>query len=109
MIFDMVAFGRRLHTLRKIHQLTQVQLSMNLNISVQHLCNIENGQRRPSIELMTQMAEYFHLSLDFLATGAENNPEAWQEINREFSYGLAHLEKVQRLLDSLNPETIQSA
>ena len=109
MSFDMVVFGRRLKALREVHRLSRIQLAMNLNISVQHLSNIENGQRRPSIEVMSQLADYFHLSLDSLATGAENNPEAWREISREFSYGLSHLGKVQQLLDSLDPENPQSA
>ena len=109
MNFDMAIFGRRLRSLRKAHRLSQIQLAMNLNISIQHLCNIENGQRRPSIELMTQMAEYFHVSLDALALGAECSPDTWREISVEFSHGLAHFEKAQQLLETLNPENPHSA
>ena len=104
MNFDIAAFGRRLQALRKAQHLTQVQLAMNLNISTQHLSNIEIGQKRPSIELMVCMASYFQVSLDFLILGSQGHSQIYGEMEQDLSLSLIHLERIQHYLDALEQE-----
>lgn len=75
MHFDMVLFGKRIQELRKTRNQSQVQTAMALNISAQHLSNMEAGDRSPSIDLLVQMANHFHVSLDYLILGISRSEE----------------------------------
>ena len=72
-MFDMKACGGRIKELREgIDNLTQEKLAENLNTSDSHLRKIENGQRSASIDLYIDIAQYFHVSLDYLLLGEES-------------------------------------
>lgn len=69
-MFDMKACGSRIKELRESHEgLTQEKLAELLNTSDSHLRKIENGQRSASIDLYIELAQYFHVSLDYLLLG----------------------------------------
>ena len=67
--FDGKECGQRIRRLRRERDLTQEMLVEELNISVSHMSNIENGTRAPSIDLILIIAEYFGISLDYLVLG----------------------------------------
>ncbi len=69
MYFDIKAFGKRIAELRKMNGLSQAELAEELNMSHSHLSHIEVGDRPCSIDLMLELAQYFHVSLDYLALG----------------------------------------
>ena len=72
-MFDMKACGGRIKELREdIDGLTQEELAEQLNTSDSHLRKIENGQRSASIDLYIDIAQYFHVSLDYLLLGEES-------------------------------------
>lgn len=72
-MFDMKACGSRIKELREgIDGLTQENLAEKLNTSDSHLRKIENGQRSASIDLYIDIAQYFHVSLDYLLLGEES-------------------------------------
>ena len=100
----MTGFGRRLRTLRKAQHLTQVQLAMELNISTQHLSNMEIGQKRPSIELMACTASYFRVSLDFLILGSLGHSRIYGEMEQDLRLSLIHMEHIQHYLADLKQE-----
>ena len=102
MIFDMVVFGKRIQKLRMSRKLSQAQLAMALNVSTQYLSNLETGQRRPSIELMVLMADYFQVSLDYLILGISNHRDHQKQMQEELAHGLRHLAIVVRLLKQLS-------
>jgi len=60
------AVGPRLRALRQQRDVTLYQLSASTGISVSTLSRLESGQRRPTLELMLQLAHAFRLSLDEL-------------------------------------------
>ena len=69
-MFDMKACGSRIKELREgIEGFTQEKLAEQLNTSDSHLRKIENGQRSASIDLYIDIAQYFHVSLDYLLLG----------------------------------------
>ena len=64
-------FAGRLKTLRKAKGMTQEKAAEELNISIEHLGNMERGQGKPSLELLVEIALYFHVSTDYLLLGRE--------------------------------------
>ena len=64
-------FAGRLKTLRKAKGMTQEKAAEELNISIEHLGNMERGQGKPSLELLAEIALYFHVSTDYLLLGRE--------------------------------------
>ena len=56
---------------RKAKGMTQEKAADELNISIEHLGNMERGQGKPSLELLVEIALYFHVSTDYLLLGRE--------------------------------------
>lgn len=54
----------RLEELRKIHNISQEQLAMDLKVSRQTICSLENGKYNPSIILAFKIAGYFDTSIE---------------------------------------------
>ena len=60
-----------LKNIRKIHNLNQQKVALDLNISREALSHYENGKRQPSLELLLKMSDYFNVSINYLITGQE--------------------------------------
>ena len=67
----------RLREIRKKRGITQVKLSMDLNISQNSISRYEKGLREPDLATLIRIADYFHVSVDYLLGRTENT-----EINR---------------------------
>ena len=50
------AFGQRLRFLRKLEQMTQARLAEVVDVTVEHLSNIERGSSSPSFEMIMKLA-----------------------------------------------------
>lgn len=61
-----MTFGQRLKQLIKDKNITQLQLSEELNIAVSTLSGYANDHREPDFLTLTQFARYFHVSTDYL-------------------------------------------
>ena len=83
MYFDMKMCGKRIQVLRKKRGLTQLQMTFKMNISEDHLKSIELGRRAPSVDLLIEFAELFHVSLDYLILGRteSNSAELMMELD----------------------------
>ena len=69
------------HKLRNLRHLTQEEFCDKIGISDTHYRKIEAGSRTGSLELIVEMAEYFHVSLDYLLLGEmESNSKAKKDI-----------------------------
>ena len=62
-----------LKLIRKMRNLNQQKVALDLNISRESLSYYENGKREPSLQLLIDMSKYFNVSIDFLITGKEFN------------------------------------
>lgn len=51
--------GDSLRLIRKMHSIPAKQLASKLGISATYLSEIENGKKRPTLELITKYAEIF--------------------------------------------------
>ena len=59
-------FGERVYLLRKQSVLSQKQLGVVLGLSNKAICTMEGGSRGTTIERLVMLAEYFHVSTDYL-------------------------------------------
>ncbi|MDT3325419.1 MAG: helix-turn-helix domain-containing protein [Bacillota bacterium] len=62
----MSVFAERLKELRKEKGLTQQKVADILNISQPNYRRWESGERRPSVETLVMLADYFDVSTDYL-------------------------------------------
>ena len=56
---------------RELSQLTQKELAEILNIKANTISQYESNQRRPSVDVLEKLADYFDVSIDYLM-GREN-------------------------------------
>ena len=59
-------FGERVYLLRKQAGLSQKQLGVVLGLSNKAICTMEGGSRGTTIQRLVMLAEYFHVSTDYL-------------------------------------------
>ena len=66
---DLKECGKRIQQLRKERELTQEQLAEKLNVSQNTIAKIESGLRRPSIDFLLEISEFFNVSTNYLVFG----------------------------------------
>lgn len=67
----------RLKELRQARHITQLKLALDLNMSQNTISRYESGEREPGIEELILIADYFHVSIDYLV-GRTDSPETNQ-------------------------------
>jgi len=63
---NMERLGKKLYILRQMQNLTVRQLGEIFGIDYSHISRIESGQRKPSLELAIQIADFFEIDLNKL-------------------------------------------
>lgn len=63
----------RLKEIRKARGISQVRLAIDLHTSQNTISRYETGEREPGIRELIQLADYFHVSVDYLI-GRTDNP-----------------------------------
>ena len=66
MSFDPNAIGNRIFTLHTNAKLSQEKLAEKLGVSHRHLGDLERGSSNGSVKILIDIAEYFHVSMDYL-------------------------------------------
>ncbi len=64
----------RLKEIRKSRGISQLKLAMDLNMSQNTISRYETGEREPGINELLKIADYFHISVDYLL-GRTDRPE----------------------------------
>lgn len=59
-------FASRIKYLRQSKELNQVQLAEKLGVKKQSISNWENDNIMPSVEMVVKIADFFHVSTDYL-------------------------------------------
>lgn len=73
-----MSFGERLRQLRTLRNLSQDDLSVQINqtfhtkINKFTISRLENGIQKPTVELLRVFSEYFGVSLDYICGGGES-------------------------------------
>ncbi|MBQ8632114.1 MAG: helix-turn-helix transcriptional regulator [Lachnospiraceae bacterium] len=58
--------GEQIRDLRIAKNLSQVQLAERLGVTKQTVCNWENNNILPSVDMLKRIANYFHCDTDYL-------------------------------------------
>jgi XRE family transcriptional regulator len=100
-------FQTRLRELRLRNNLSQLELSKKLNISNVTLSQYENGVRRPDINTISDFADFFGVTADYLL-GRSSNPHLSHnakskvsELEEDFPEGISVLYRANK---NLTPE-----
>ena len=91
MSFDPNAIGNRIFTLRTNAKLSQEKLAEKLGVSHRHLGDLERGSSNGSVKILIDIAEYFHVSMDYLLLGRDPSRDQFQN---ELQAAIDHLEKI---------------
>lgn len=59
-------FKDRLNQARKQKQITAQQMADHLNIGLRSYRNYESGDREPSLDMLTMIADHLDISVDYL-------------------------------------------
>ncbi|MCI8359904.1 MAG: helix-turn-helix transcriptional regulator [Clostridiales bacterium] len=73
-------FGERLKALRQSRSLSQEYLARNVGVTKQSVCNWENDNIMPSVEMTTKLARFFRVSTDYLLGLDDTAPSQAQYI-----------------------------
>lgn len=95
MYFNAAEFGKRVQESRKAQKLTQEQLADILGIDRAHLGRIEIGAKACSIDLLVELSEALHVSVDYLLKGKQKKSDKQKE---ELLAAIKNLETLAALL-----------
>ena len=84
-------FGDIIKELRLTHNLIQVQLADELNVSKQTISNWENNNILPSIDMLVKISKFFSVSTDFLL---ELDSRQYIEVTGLTGKELAHIQQI---------------
>ena len=93
MYYDPKESGRRIAALRKENGMTQEQFAERMNIGLSTLGKLERGLQKPSIDLLIEIAFFFHVSTDYLLLGNEVQKDSARET---LDFVIAKLQEVKR-------------
>jgi len=74
-------FGIRIKNLRQSKEMNQVQLAKKLGVKKQTVSNWENDNIMPSVDTLVRIADFFHVSTDYLLGRTIQEPEAPQMLD----------------------------
>ena len=84
-------FGDRIKTLRNSHNLSQVQLAEQLQVSKQTISNWENNNILPSVDMLVNISQFFSVSTDYLL---ELDNRTYIEVTGLSDTQLAHIQHI---------------
>lgn len=74
--------GVRISLLRRSAGMSQQELAEKLKISASAVGMYEQGRREPSVQILSDMATLFGVSIDFLVTGKASTSREQEEVNQ---------------------------
>ena len=66
--------GMRIKFLRKSKGWSQEDLALEANVNKNYICDLENGRRNPSLDILERIAKALNISLSELLRGVETIP-----------------------------------
>lgn len=93
MHYNMKESGKRIQELRRDRCMTQTQLAEYVGISSDNLGRIERGQQGVSIDLLIELADFFAVSMDYIALGRKMKVDVVRSMIRSAIDTLVKLER----------------
>lgn len=75
--------GVRIKYMREQAGLTQRELAKKMNIGISTMSQYENGDRTPNVDMQRKFAQFFGVSLDFLAGLTDDRTQRPERLDRE--------------------------
>lgn len=91
----MITFGERLKALREEKQISQRELGQFFNLSQSTIAYYETNKKEPNKDTLQRLADYFHVSVDYLL-GRTNDPRPASKTENSLDDP-----KLKRIIDSL--------
>ena len=66
-----IQLGMRIRYLRSLRKWSQEDLALESNVNRNYICDLENGRRNPSLEVLERISEAFGITLSELFRGIE--------------------------------------
>ncbi len=66
--------GMRIKFLRKERGWSQEDLALEANVNKNYICDLENGRRNPSLDILERISNAFGIPLSVLFKGIETIP-----------------------------------
>ncbi len=66
--------GMRIKFLRKEKGWSQEDLALEANVNRNYICDLENGRRNPSLDILERISNALNISLEVLFKGIETIP-----------------------------------
>ena len=104
MKYDTKASGKRIKQLRQEMNLSQEQLAEKLNVSQNTIAKIECGLRRPSVDFLIELAEFFETSIHYIVLGTSK--EATDK-KRQIEEVIEQIDQMMELLQNKKKELLQ--
>lgn len=78
----MANFGELLAELRQDNRLTQKELGETIHVTAGTISNYENGTHPPATDKLTDLADFFHVTVDYLLGRCASNLSAdcWNQM-----------------------------
>lgn len=92
-------FGTNLCMQRRNKKLTQLQLSIELEVHESTISNWEHGLREPNLNNLIILSQYFGVSIDYLLNNKVTIPEHYIIVNEAFPGCIEYLYTVARNLN----------
>lgn len=91
---------KRLKELRESRHLSQQRLAIDLNVSQATISKYELGQADPDIPTIVQLAEYFHVSADYLLEISDSkqniSDSRLSDTEKQLVFDFKRLDKIQK-------------
>ena len=92
--------GKRIQQLRKERELTQEQLAEKLNVSQNTIAKIESGLRRPSIDFLIEISEFFNVSTNYLVFGVHAEDAGDEKLKKDIDEAIKKIDQtIEKLLE----------
>lgn len=95
-----VNFGERIKTLRKRKSLTQADLADMLGVSKTIVSAYESGLRKPSYDVLVQIALIFGVSMNWMFGYEESHLDEWQK--KLYGFSENHKKIIYDLIDEFS-------
>jgi transcriptional regulator with XRE-family HTH domain len=73
---------KALKLIRIYHNLSQKSLAEKLEMSTSHICDVENGKKSPSLEMLGKYSKFFNIPLSSIMLFSEHIAEDGKVLNK---------------------------
>lgn len=78
-----MSLGERLRQVRKEKNMSMDELGKKLNLGISTISQYENSKRKPNVEVLNALADFFNVSVDYLLGRTDDPHRAEKRVIKE--------------------------